>query len=318
MNESGILGKAYEYACLEALYESIKDIRPVEIIKNPSFSIAKNCFERISDTEKSSMEKSAFAGIKVIMEMEPKIAEDGRDKLTISLQADNIAKSGDIRDIIIIRRSVEWEIGISVKHNHAALKHSRLSQHIDFGKEWFQTPCSVEYFNDITPIFKFLTSLKEKGELWKNIRNKEDVVYTPILKAFMKEFHRLFTQYNQKITKGIINYLLGSNGNDYYKLIHYDNDCKTRVIPFNIKGTLNQSANKTKPKIKIPKIPLPSRIIELCFKEESKTTIVLTMNNGWAISFRIHNASSYVEPSLKFDIQLQGQPADLFYIDTKW
>ena len=68
----------------------------------------------------------------------------------------------------------------------------------------------------------------------------------------------------------------------------------------------------------IPKIKLPTRIIELCFKEHSKTTVNLTMDNGWAISFRIHNASTMVEPSLKFDIQLLGQPADMFYVDTVW
>lgn len=80
------------------------------------------------------MRKSATVGIKTIIEMEPKIVEDGSDDLTIFLQPDNIAKTGDIRDVIIIRRDIKWEIGISVKHNHAALKHSRLSQHIDFGK----------------------------------------------------------------------------------------------------------------------------------------------------------------------------------------
>ena len=42
------------------------------------------------------------------------------------------------------------------------------------------------------------------------------------------------------------------------------------------------------------------------------------MDNGWQISFRIHSASSKVEPSLKFDIQLVGQPIVLFIIDMPW
>lgn len=33
---------------------------------------------------------------------------------------------------------------------------------------------------------------------------------------------------------------------------------------------------------------------------------------------RLHNASSRVEMSLKFDIQLQSKPEDLFYLDVKW
>lgn len=42
------------------------------------------------------------------------------------------------------------------------------------------------------------------------------------------------------------------------------------------------------------------------------------MDNGWQISFRIHNASSKVEPSLKFDVELIGQPTGLFIIDMPW
>jgi len=249
--------------------------------------------------------------------MEPRITEDGNDKLTLSLQPDNIAKSGDIRDIIIIRRSIKWEIGISVKHNHAALKHSRLSPHIDFGDLWFGIPCSKQYFDSINPIFAKLNDLKQQNKPWNSIQNKDDIVYMPILNAFMAEFMDLFAKHNQKITTGIITYLLGSDGKDYYKLIHYNNH-KTRILPFNVSGTLNQPSKTQKPQIKIPKISLPSKIIDLSYKDGSKTTLILTMNNGWAISFRIHNASTIVEPSLKFDIQLVGQPADLFYIDTEW
>ncbi|MDO7253753.1 HaeIII family restriction endonuclease [Helicobacter cappadocius] len=72
------------------------------------------------------------------------------------------------------------------------------------------------------------------------------------------------------------------------------------------------------PKIIIPEIELPTRIIEIAFKNNSKTTVILTMDNGWSISFRIHNASSKIEPSLKFDIQLQSKPENIFYINKQW
>ena len=38
----------------------------------------------------------------------------------------------------------------------------------------------------------------------------------------------------------------------------------------------------------------------------------VSLNEGWQISFRIHNASSRVEPSLKFDINLVSAPHSLF------
>ena len=204
-----------------------------------------------------------------------------------------------------------------MKHNHAALKHSRLSQHIDFGNDWFNVPCSKSYFATIKPIFDRLSKLKATKTAWSALLDKEDDVYIPLLNAFMSELNLLFSEHNTKVTSGIISYLLGSNGKDYYKLIHHNNH-KTTVMPFNVSGTLNQKSNTSDPKIKIPKIKLPTRIIELAYKENSKTTVILTMDNGWAISFRIHNASTIVEPSLKFDIQLIGQPADLFYIDVDW
>lgn len=314
---STIFGKAYEYACILAISDLLNSVRPFEIIKNKSLEIAELRFTEISKIEREEMLKSATAGIKAIMDMEPCITEDGKDLLTIFLQADDIAKTGDIRDVIIIRRSINWEIGISVKHNHTALKHSRLSQLIDFGKDWLDISCSKTYFEDIKPIFDYLLELKDKKELWENIKNKDKIIYVPILNAFIKEFKNLYEQNKNYVVSKIIKYLLGSNDNDYYKLIHYNNHI-TRVQPFNIKGQLNKASNSNKPNTTFSKIPLPTKILDLSFKTNSLTTIHLTMDNGWAISFRIHNASKLVETSLKFDIQLLGQPANLFYMDVKW
>jgi hypothetical protein len=133
----------------------------------------------------------------------------------------------------------------------------------------------------------------------------------------MAEMKRLYEQHGQRVTAGLIQYLLGSNGADYYKMIHY-NSRVTRVIPFNLFGSLNQAAASRKPESNIPPINLPTKIIDISLKEKSKTTVILTMDNGWSISFRIHSASTIVEPSLKFDIQLVGQPANLFFIDVAW
>jgi HaeIII restriction endonuclease len=41
-------------------------------------------------------------------------------------------------------------------------------------------------------------------------------------------------------------------------------------------------------------------------------TAAATLTEGWQISFRIHNASSRIEPSLKFDINLVSAPHTLF------
>lgn len=46
--------------------------------------------------------------------------------------------------------------------------------------------------------------------------------------------------------------------------------------------------------------------------EDSLTTLNMVLDGGWSISFRIHNAEKKVVPSLKFDINLTGNPPVLF------
>ncbi len=315
-SNSSIYGKAYEYACILALTDKVRSIREIEIEENDSVSIARQRFDSLDEMMQSEMMLSAKAGISAIMDMEPRIEEDGKDKLTITLQPDTAAtENGDIRDVLIIRRSIEWEIGISVKHNHSALKHSRISPHIDFGREWMGVPCSPKYFENINKVFDELAIAKNQNKRWSELASKEDEVYVPLLNAFMEEFNTL--QESNNVTSKLVEYLIGSNGKDYYKLIHHNNHTTT-VMPFNLYGTLNLSSNSQRPRIIVPSIELPDRIIELAFKEGSKTTIVLTMNKGWSISMRLHNASSKVELSLKFDIQLQSKPEDVFYLDIVW
>jgi hypothetical protein len=317
-SNSSIKGKAYEYACILALKKLVAPIRKIEIIENESLTIAKSRYENdISDRERSDMLLSAKSGIEAIVGMEPKIVEDGTDKLTVSLQSDNVATElGDIRDVLIIRRKLSWEIGVSVKHNHSALKHSRLSTRLDFGNIWLGIPCSQNYFNNIKPIFERLKILKENGTKWNVLTDKEVSVYVPILNAFKAEFENI-NDNNANITEKLIKYLIGSNGKDYYKLIH-NNNHTTTIMPFNLYGTLNLPADNANPQIVIPQIDLPTKIIDFSYKANSQTTLILTLDNGWSISLLIHNASTIVEPSLKFDIQLQSQPTDMFYLNVEW
>ncbi|MDE6250765.1 MAG: HaeIII family restriction endonuclease [Alphaproteobacteria bacterium] len=316
--KSMIQGKAYEYACLMAIDNAVSGVRSVSIAMNPSYYVAKGCFDQISDKDKRIMNASATAAIDAILKMEPRITEVADDDLSILLQPDNVAQAGDVRDIVIARPGIKWEIGISVKHNHNALKHSRLSSGIDFGKSWFNLQCSPEYFNEIKPVFDSLDALKKKGTVWANVPNKMDTVYVPVLNAFMNELRKLFAENNDIVTHGVIKYLLGSNGNDYYKLIHDDKKQKTIIIPFNLHNGLNKPSSALAPEIKIPEFKLSPQIVSVEYKPKSKTTVVMDMDDDWAISFRIHSASTKVEASLKFDIRLSKQPDDLFEYVVNW
>lgn len=54
------------------------------------------------------------------------------------------------------------------------------------------------------------------------------------------------------------------------------------------------------------------------FKPNSTNTVELYMDGGWQFNFRIHNASTKVETSLKFDVQIVGIPATIISINCSW
>ena len=315
-SKSNNQGRAYEFAYLNILHEEISKYRLSKIEKNSSYEAAEKAWNTLEESEKDMYKLSALAGANGILELEPLILDDGDDELELKIQADEKGKEGDVRDVLIIRRNIEWEIGLSVKHNHFAVKHSRLSKGLDFGEKWYGIKCSEEYWNDVKLIFDYLEQEKSKESKWKDLPNKEDDVYYPLLMAFKGELDRQNKLYSKDIPKLMVEYLLGEF--DFYKVIGIDSKRITQVQSYNLRGTLNKEGVKRKRSIKLPIASLPTRIVSLEFKPGSKNTLELYLDRGWQFSFRIHNASSKVETSLKFDIQIIGMPTTIISIDCKW
>ena len=86
----------------------------------------------------------------------------------------------------------------------------------------------------------------------------------------------------------------------------------------NINGSLNQPNGKKQALINVPVMKLPTKFYEIDFKEGQKNTIVVVCDQGWNISMRIHNASSRIEPSLKFDVQLMAMPSSILTQIEPW
>lgn len=314
-SKSNNQGRAYEYIFLNVLFDEISKIREVWIEENSSFLASKKAWETLSEEEKEIYKLSALTGVNTVLDLEPLILEKDNDTLNLKIQADDNGKKGDVRDIIIMRENVNWEIGLSLKHNHFAVKHSRLSKKLDFGERWYNIPCSKEYWKKVKPIFDFLEKEEKKKTLWKEIVNKNKDVYFPLLEAFKTEILDQ-NRRNIKLLENMLKYLLGKF--DFYKVISIDDKKVTRVQSYNLYGTLNQDGVHKKIKIKIPVVILPTRIVSLDFKPNSLTTLELYLNNGWQFTFRIHNAEKEVKPSLKFDIQIVGIPTSIISIDSKW
>ncbi len=306
------MGKAFEYALLSQFEEKLKDKTNVEVIKNSSYDIAKGCFENTTKMEQSDYLLSSSFAVNFLMDIEPRLSNDvaKEDTLQLEILSDHQGKSGDVRDVLAIRLLQKWEIGVSAKNNHKAVKHSRLSAKIDFGEKWLGTKVSKEYFDIVTPIFKNLEKQRKESNAtkkWSELGDYHSSVYVPILNAFIKELKELYEK-NNDVASNLVSYLIGNK--DFYKVIKSKNSVEIQA--YNIHGTLNLPFKKIEPKYKTPKVPLPTKIISIEFKENNKTTVIVTMDNDWILSFRIHNASSRVESSLKFDINLLKSPKKLF------
>ena len=306
-------GKAFEYALLKEFYERLNNSdNNVIIIESDSYKTAKQCFDGFSEEEQGLYSLVSSAAINFLVDIEPRLSNSLtlEDILQLEIVSDSVGQIGDVRDVLAIRLLQKWEIGISAKNNHRAIKHSRLSQKIDFGKKWLGIPCSIEYFEEIRPIFDFLTDLKveDKNTKWTSIADMHDEIYIPLLNAFRTELLRLDKDNPKIVPQKLVEYLIGNH--DFYKVIK--GKSTVEIQAYNLHGTLNQSFGKNKPKAKIPKLKFPSRLIEVVYESDSKTTLIVSLNEGWQISFRIHNASSRIEPSLKFDINLISAPHTLF------
>ncbi len=313
-NQSNAIGRAFEYACIVALYNSISTIRNVEIIEDSTLENARNEWKIQSILMQENLTSGAQAMIETLFELEPMIVESSDDILSLKLQEDEKGELGDVRDLLIIRSSKNWEIGLSLKHNHFAVKHSRLSMSIDFGKKWYEIECSESYWNTIKPIFDLLKQYKIESKKWSEIPDKASTVYIPILNAFKNEIER--ARVNPEVPKRLVEYLLGKF--DFYKAISVDKSKETLLYSYNLHGTLNKPSSIKGSSIALPVAFLPTRIVAIEMKPNSNNTLEMFLDNGWQFSFRIHNASTKVEPSLKFDIQIIGMPTSITIFTCKW
>lgn len=315
-------GKAFEYACVLALYNAFRESEDVVILGNSAIDIARNNYETMPEDKQATLLKSAEAGVRIIRRLEPQLEyPQGNKPLYLAIQADAEGIKGDVRDVLCVRRQNGWEIGLSCKHNHHAVKHSRLSASINFGKDWVGIPCSKEYFDTVCPIFNELKQIKTDARehnskaLWSDIPDKAERYYKPILTAFMNELRRLADE-NKEVPAKLIHYLMGKY--DFYKVITDDSHQITTVEAVNIAGTLNKPSGNKRSIVNIPMLRLPTYIYHIGMKPGSDNTVIVALDEGWQISMRIHNAKSEVEPSLKFDIQLVSLPNSIHSQIEPW
>lgn len=308
-----ITWKAFEYTLLLEFYDRLKNITNIQIKENDQYKIAKNCFETTNQTHKEDCKLASSFAVNFLIDLEPRLSNDlwKDDILELEILSDENWKQWDVRDILVIRKLQYWEIWVSAKNNHDAAKHSRLSHKLDFWEKWLWIPSSKEYFEKISPIFTRLEKIQKESKkttLWKDIWDYHTEVYLPILSAFKEELLKLYHLKPSETPEKLISYLIWRK--DFYKVIKSKG--KVDILAFNLYWTLNQNFKDKQAKFRVQKVDFPTKIEKLEFKQSSKSTLILILDKEWEISFRIHNASSRVEPSLKFDVQILKRPKTLY------
>lgn len=286
-------GKGFEWAVARALKRHLN----IDVRMDSSAQIAKSYFESLSPEDQARFDLSADVGIKFILEKERATIES-KSPQEIFLMSDSEGKSGDVRDVILANKNAIF--GISCKSNHEAYKHSRLSSRINWVAKWGLNPagCTEEYWSDIRPLFSELAQIRTSSQgkaLFRELPDLHGDFYKPVLQAFEEELRRqIQSQGTQQVAAGLASYVIGKN--DFYKFISKPKELV--VQKFNFNGSLAGS-----------KSILPTKLLAIDSEEGSEHSINVRFDRGYVFNFRIHNASSRVEPSLKFDVQAIGLPA---------
>lgn len=294
-------GKAFEWA----VAKTISDITKFKIAESSEAKLNQNHYLNLDEKKRKVFDGSSLIAVEHILKKESsKLKGFG----IITFNSDSAGKEGDVRDVIIKLDSSE--IGFSCKTNHEALKHSRLSKKIDFVGKWGLHPdgCSQNYWEKINPIFVELEDIAKESNrtaLWSDFDDKPNRVYWPLLDAWEDEILRIKSiseVVEKEMCKNMLHYLIGKD--DFYKVISHGRS-KVDIHAFNFNNTLATRRSR-----------LPEFLNSINNKNGTQFSKTITFNGGYSINFRIHSASSRVEPSLKFDIAALGLPTGEVYQQT--
>ena len=285
-------GRAFEYAVATTLAELSGSSIITDISAEESFGIQ-------SETTKINMLANAKAAITHILMKDDKLRNG-----EVLYNSNSAGQSGDVRDILI--KVGTKIVGISCKNNHEALKHSRLSKKLDFITKWGvnSNGCSQTYWNAVNPVFDDIQNKKiisNGTDLWTTIYGESigKMVYWPILDAWECELRRVYKDAPKETAKNILSYIVGKQ--DFYKVIRQDGKNLVKLQVWNF--------NKTLP---FQRTEFPSAIIDIQNLNGGQYSKTIYFNKGYTINFRLHNAKSRLETSLKFDIQALGLPVSIY------
>lgn len=282
-------GKSFEFALARAFASKLSNA-----VSGAAAAVGSKYYDSLTDLQRTERDLAADSAAEFIINNDSSLV--AKNVAEVRMQSDQAGIPGDVRDVVIVSVSGK-ETGISAKVRNSAIKNSRLSPSIDFAASWFGSACSAQFRRETQPVWEMLAPLEQQRSKWRNLDDKAISVYLPVLQAFVAEIRRQFAREAKSRSQAIMRYLLGRH--DYYKVFKHNSTLS--IESFNMDNSLGWGRT----------FPMPSRLVSVGMKPGSNTTALMVMDRGWQLSFRLHNAESLIKRTLKFDIQIIGQPPNL-------
>lgn len=292
-------GKAFEFAVAVALSDALN----IPITEGPELENTRKSFGKVKEELRIRFPRAAALAVEHILDKERENLK-ALSPQRVWVAMDSLGQKGDVRDVVV--KGTNGEIGISCKTNHDAFKHSRLSGKNDFVKTWGLDPagCSEDYWNAVRPIFLELARIRKESSataLWSDQTAVPNRFYWPVLDAFEAEILRLIgpeSSVAAEVSKNLISYIIGNK--DFYKVVVRPE--QVEIQGFNLNGSLA-----------VPRTKFPDHVLGVDRLNGGQYSKTVRFTRGYTFNFRIHSASSRVEPSLKFDVKAIALPPSEIY-----
>ena len=286
-------GSAFEYALFAALARRIR----VTSLENEALERARKKYE--GSVQRSHLLRCAESAVKYLLSTDQRLVT--REPKKLFLNSSWAAQSQhDVRDVVLQGHSAT--IGFSCKVNNQDLRHSRLARELDFVKEWGldKNGASSAYWKGVRPVFDRLHELRERGLDWVDeyptLATRRRLVLAPVLDAWESEMRRVVNA-DSSVPERLCRYLLGSKS--YWKVV--SGRRAVLVQKFNLEGDMPGE-----------KLTMPGSILGISIRDTSSVRErIVTCDEGYAFSFRLHTASSHIENSLKFAVKGLKLPREI-------
>lgn len=281
-----------------------------ELSVSDNYRRVKAAFYCLEENEQARIKRMSERLAEEVLLMESKFFSDNRGICVESHLVRDLEESRDIIfRVIDTNREIgfKWSAGVNIQHVRLfrGVSQGSTACLIDISKEWFDIPASETYYIEMQPVVDRLYKMRNMNinDVYKD---KITELYAPVLEAVKQEIIRNCEQYPET-PENLIKHFFCKK--DFYQIVPIGNSESTKVVAYNIHGTLGKCLTP-----EINRISYPTKLVEIRQKELpskalSRTILHLVFDNGWNMEMRLHNTGMKIAGGvLMFDVRVTGIP----------